>query len=513
MEKDITWKIVLIDDEQDIRDVVSIVLEDAGFCVFTAPNGEKGLELCRSETPQIVVTDVRMPGMDGIQVLKTLKETHIDIEVIVVTAFGEMALAVKALQLDASDFITKPVNEDNLLVALNRAKQRYAARKAVRDYTRFLEKEKAKTAEELIKTYSLQKNLIENSMDGIVACDDAGRLIIFNKSMERILGYKKEEVINRYHFDDLFAADDGNTLMETLKRPDFGGENKLFLYETGLMAKSGSAVPVQVSAAVLWENDRQSGWVCFFRDLRRMRKLERELADQASVLHQDKMMSLGRLSASVVHEINNPLFGVLNYVRLMQKVLNRGHLPDGSVEKFQRYLDLVEKETARCSDIVSSLLTFSRKSGPVFGQVDIRELVEKCILLSRHKLELGNIDLICETGHDLPLINGDSNQLQQCMINLIFNAADAMPQGGTLTIKAESDRQDSEIVISVEDTGAGIKKKDLSHIFEPFFTTKKEGHGVGLGLSTVFGIIERHNGRVTVKSRPGNTVFTLTLPV
>ncbi|MFH2093984.1 MAG: response regulator [Pseudomonadota bacterium] len=512
MENTIHWKIVLIDDEEDIRDVTSIVLEDAGFSVLTAENGEQGLSLCKSACPQLVMTDIRMPGMDGIQVLKTIKEKYPDIEVIVVTAFGEMSLAVQALQLDASDFIVKPIDQDGLLVALKRAKQRYTSRKALMEYTWFLEQETEKTAKELIKTYSFQKNLIENSMDGILACDDQGLVITFNRSMEKILGYDSNEVVNQFVFSDLFADNEDKILKKKMVTPEFGGENRLFLYETKLIGKSGEAVPVQVSAVTLWEKDVEKGWVCFFRDLRKLRTLERELADQASILHQDKMMSLGRLSASVVHEINNPLFGVLNYVRLMIRVLERGVPSLESIEKFQRYLDLVEKETERCSNIVSSLLTFSRKSDPAFGQVDMKGLLNKCILLSRHKLELSNIRLVSQISETLPLINGDANQLQQCIINLIFNAVDAMPDGGTLTLACTHMKDEKKMTISVKDTGLGIQKEDVSHIFEPFFTTKKEGYGVGLGLSTVFGIIEHHKGTVTVNSEPGNTVFMLHLP-
>jgi PAS domain S-box-containing protein len=512
MEHVDNWKIVLIDDEADIREVVSIVLEDAGFSVQTAEDGQKGIALCKTFCPQIVLTDIRMPGMDGIQVLQTIKERYPDIEVIVVTAFGETAVAIRALQLDASDFVTKPIDEQGLLVALKRARQRYESRKAMLDYTRFLERENAKTVSELIKIYSMQKNLIESSMDGIVACDDQGVVVTFNRSMVKVLGYQKEEVVNRFGFSDLFAADDDKLFMEKMVLPDYGGENRLFLFETALIAKSGKRVPVQVSAVTLWEQDKKSGWVCFFRDLRQMRELERELADQASILHQDKMMSLGRLCASVVHEINNPLFGVLNYVRLMLRILERGNPKAESLEKFQRYLDLVEKETQRCSTIISSLLTFSRKSEPAFEQVDVNALIDKCILLSQHKLELSNINLISRIDDNLPLINADANQLQQCIINLIFNALDAMPAGGTLTLSGRYLQQENTVAIGVQDTGQGIHEADLPHIFEPFFTTKKEGYGVGLGLSTVFGIMEHHKGTVTVESQPGNTVFMLHLP-
>jgi signal transduction histidine kinase len=310
-----------------------------------------------------------------------------------------------------------------------------------------------------------------------------------------------------------FKPDEFTRLKQELASESFGGRNRLFLYETTLIGESERRIPVQLSAVALAEGDQIDGRVCFFRDLREIRALEREVEDQARILHQDKMMSMGKLAASVVHEINNPLSGVLNYIRLMTRILRRGPLPDDRREKFMQYLDLVENETDRCSHIVSSLLAFSRKSPPSFGPVDVDELLQRCIALSQHKLKLQNIELLSQLEDGLPDIEGDFNQLQQCVINLVFNAIDAMPEGGTLTLRSRYERMKHMVLIAVTDTGHGIAKEDLPHIFEPFFTTKKEGYGVGLGLSTIFGIIQRHNGAVDVQSRLGEgTTFTLQLP-
>ncbi|MBU1568991.1 MAG: response regulator, partial [Proteobacteria bacterium] len=164
------WKVVLIDDEQDIRDVVSLTLQDAGYEVFTAEDGKTGLNLCIEKNPQIVITDIRMPGMDGLKVLEILKDKSPDIEVIVVTAFGEIDFAIRALHLDASDFINKPINDEALHLAMKRACRRYTSRKQIKDYTALLEKEKADTAQELMRTISFKTNLIESSMDGILGC-------------------------------------------------------------------------------------------------------------------------------------------------------------------------------------------------------------------------------------------------------------------------------------------------------------------------------------------------------
>ncbi len=503
------WQIVLIDDEEDIRDVMTITLEDAGYHVMTAENGQEGLQLCKDTSPQIVITDIRMPKMDGITFLKELKRHNPDIEVIVVTAFGEIEIAIQALQLDASDFITKPINDEALHMALKRAQYRYNVRKELKDHAALLERENAETTQELIQTISFQKNLIESSMDGIMGCNEKKIVITYNKAIEQILGFSKEAVLNEMTFDRFFIPEDEQRLKSELTSDSYGGIDRLFLYETHLLHQTGEKIPVQLSAVVLAEKGQKNGLVCFFRDLREIHKLEREIDDQARVLHQDKMMSLGRLAASVVHEINNPLFGILNYLQLMGRIIKRGPLSGDQSEKFQRYLDIVEGETSRCSQIISSLLTFSRKSPPSFDKVQIDDLLNRCIVLCRHKLQLSNISLTHTVEQGTPPVYGDFNQLQQCIFNLVFNAIDAMPDGGNIDLDGRHDPAKDKIIITVSDSGPGISQDDIHQIFEPFFTTKNEGYGVGLGLSTVYGIMERHNGSINVENNPGKGAISI----
>ncbi len=506
-------KVLLIDDDPGILTVMTIALEDEGYTVISANDGESGLDLCASESPDLVVTDIRMPGIDGIEVLRRIKEMDPDKEVIVATAFNDINYAIRALQLDASDFIIKPISEQALMIALRRAQERFSTRRELRDYTALIEERWMETSEELARTFQTRKLLIESSIDGIIASDKAGRIMIFNKSMERMLGYSRTEAIGEMS-DQLFFAGEADKFKRALASEELGGKGKLFLYESYLAGSDGARIPVQLSAAVMVQEEEEVGIVCFVRDEREIRKLAQEVADQARMLHQDKMISLGKLAASVVHEINNPLAGILNYVLLMSKILSRGSLPGDSIAKFQGYLSLMQSELERCSKIVSNLLAFSRKSKLEFSPVDINELLSKCIDLSGHKLVLQNIRFETHLARDLPMIQGDFNQLQQCMINLIFNAVDAMPEGGVLSFESNFDPAKGLITIVVRDTGHGISREDLSYIFDPFFTTKKEGKGLGLGLSTTFGIIDRHKGTIHVESEPGKgTSFQMEFPV
>lgn len=507
------WKVLFVDDEEGIRTVMKITLEDAGYRVILASNGEEALKLCLMESPQITITDIRMPGMDGIGVLRSIKEYDPGKEVIVVTAYGEIDIAIRSLQLDASDFITKPINTEALLVALSRAKDRYTTRKELQDYTSIIEERWMSTAEELARAFNFQENLIDSSMDGIVGCDNKGVVVTYNKSAEQLLGYPKAEVLRIMDFSRFFAPGEAERFKKALVSEAYGGRNRLYLLEVNLLSMKREKIPVQLSAAVLLEGLEEVGLVSFIRDLREMRRLEQQFADQARLLHQDKMMSLGRLAASVVHEINNPLAGILNYVRLMMKILGRGALGQEQAEKFQKYLGVVESETDRCSKIVSNLLAFSRKPQVDFDRVNVNDVLERSIMLSNHKMSLQNIEAKTNLDRNIPLIQGDFNQLQQCIINLIFNAIDAMPEGGTLTLASEFKAKAGIVEIKVSDTGCGISRESLPRIFEPFFTTKIEGKGIGLGLSTVFGIVDRHKGTIDVRSEVGQgTIFIVRLP-
>jgi two-component system, NtrC family, sensor kinase len=509
-----TWKILLIDDDPGIRKVMSISLEDLGYEIQTAPDGETGIAVCAVMSPELVITDIKMPGMDGLEVLSAIKEKHPDKEVIVVTAFSELDLAVKALQLGASDFITKPVNEEALLVALKRAKERFTTRRELRDYTALIEEKWMETAEELAKTFNFQKILIDSSIDGILACDQDGKVIIFNKSMEAMLGYRRQEAIGNLTIEKFFWGNEYEKFCVKLHSEEFGGRDRLFLFESTLQTASAVKIPVQLSASVLVEEDKAIGVVGFFRDLRDIRKLTQQFADQARLLQQDKMISLGRLAASVVHEINNPLSGLLNYARLMMKILGTTTPSPENLQKFGAYLNLMESELSRCSKIVSNLLAFSRVSKLEFTEVSANELLSRSLLLSQHRLSLQNIQAETRLDPEVPAVQGDFNQLQQCIINLIFNAIDAMPDGGRLILESGHDRKQQLVFIRVKDTGCGIAKEDLMYIFDPFFTTKKEGKGLGLGLSTVYGIIDHHKGAITVESEPSQgSTFTIKLPL
>jgi signal transduction histidine kinase len=235
---------------------------------------------------------------------------------------------------------------------------------------------------------------------------------------------------------------------------------------------------------------------------------------QEQIVWTEKLASLGKLAATIAHEINNPLAGVLNYIRLIMKQLSRDRFSHEKLEDISRYLKIMESETARCGEIVKDLLAFARRTKITMESNSIEDIINKTLNLISHELEMKELQLKKNITPNLPKVKCDFKQIQQVLLNLMYNASEAMPNGGTLTITANrSNGAKALLEVAISDTGCGISEKDMENIFEPFFTTKEEGKGVGLGLSVVYGIIARHNGTISVESEPGKgSTFKVRLP-
>ena len=237
-------------------------------------------------------------------------------------------------------------------------------------------------------------------------------------------------------------------------------------------------------------------------------------ADLNKMVQEDRMISLGKLVASCVHEINNPLQGLLTFSTIMQEMLAKNRLNREDLHNCRHFIGLMSTELERCGKIVSGLLSFSRESPLEYKEIDLNDILNSVISLTRHKLELQNIRLRIELSESPLRITGDTNRMQQCLLNLIFNAVEAMPEGGDLYVRSRLDPIHRCGEVTVKDSGCGIPKADLGHIYDPFFTTKPEGQGTGLGLSIVYGVVKNHRGKITVKSRVGDgTAFTLNFPI
>jgi len=236
--------------------------------------------------------------------------------------------------------------------------------------------------------------------------------------------------------------------------------------------------------------------------------------DYARLVQEDRMISLGKLMSSVVHEINNPLSGIINLSKLVLRNVEEGATNKESLETMKQHLKLVVSETMRTSKIVSNLLSFSRQARVEVQDIDVNEVIRRVFSIVGHKAKLQDIAVHFNLAETLPTVKGNFAQLEQSVMNIIFNAVEAMPDGGELNIVTCQDDVDGQnVIVEIQDTGPGISQKNLPYIFEPFFSTKGKAKGVGLGLSVVYGIIQDHQGDITVKSDEGHGVcFTIRLP-
>jgi signal transduction histidine kinase len=230
--------------------------------------------------------------------------------------------------------------------------------------------------------------------------------------------------------------------------------------------------------------------------------------NQEQLIQAEKLASMGQMAASIAHEVNNPLAGVLIYTQLLAKKINSDKFSkEGALESLAK----MEAELTRSTRLIRNLLDFARQSPPALRDVQVNDVLERALDLAAFSAEPKGIKIEKHLSPSLPLVTADSDQLQQVSLNLITNALQAMPEGGRLTLRTSAD--DNQLKIEVQDTGQGISKENMHKLFTPFFTTKEKGKGVGLGLAVAYGIIQRHKGRIEVQSKEGEgTTFTIYLP-
>lgn len=260
------------------------------------------------------------------------------------------------------------------------------------------------------------------------------------------------------------------------------------------------------------EKEENRRWAATLQE--RIREKTDELKSiHAQILQIEKMASLGKLSATVAHELNNPLEAILTYAKLIARRIRRIESTTALDRQTLEDIEIIARETDRCGNIVKNLLLFSRKQVGEFNVAQVKQIVERATQLVQHHLTISNVQLQAGFQSETIMLVCDENQIQQALVALLVNAVEAMPEGGTIHLVVAQAQPDGEVTITVSDTGAGILPEDIPHIFEPFFSTKKEVKGVGLGLSVVYGIVERHGGKIAVTSTPGKgTTFTLTFP-
>jgi two-component system NtrC family sensor kinase len=348
--------------------------------------------------------------------------------------------------------------------------------------------------------------IVQSSPDSITATDMKGNILIYNQAAEETLGYKASEVIGKMNISKIYPEGLARKVMQMLRSEEYGGVGRLNSYPMVYVRRDGEVVEGNLSAAIIYDaNGKEIASVGSFVDLTDRLKMERALRDtQEQLLQSEKLAAMGRLTSQIAHELNNPLYGIMNTLELLKTEI----APDN---KRRKILEMALSETIRLSDLLRKMLSFSKPDQEERHPVDINSVLDEILLLHEKQLKENDINIKSKFAKDIGLVNASKNQLRQVFLNMVANARDAMPNGGTFTVTTCEDS--NKVFVEINDTGIGIRKENIDRIFDSFFTTKGEVKGVGLGLSVCYGFIKDHGGDIEVESQEGvGTTFTITLP-
>ncbi|MCJ7618083.1 MAG: response regulator [Desulfobacterales bacterium] len=499
-------KLLLIDDEEPIRIALGRSLRSDGYEVLTAEDGKIGIEVFKEENPSIVLTDMKMPGMDGIEVLKNIKKINPEAEVIVITGHGDIDIAIQSLQLDASDFITKPVADEALSVALKRARERLDIRRKLREYTDSLEDKVKEATEELRERYEFEANLIQHSIDGIIATDKQENIIIFNQGAESLFGYSKDEVIGKMDIRSLYPPEIAKEIMQNFYSKERETKGMHRWLETFVLGKGGHKIPVRFSGTILYRNGEVIGSVGFFNDLREIKRLEHEL------IKSERLAATGQTAAGLAHCIKNIVVALEGGVDIVNTALEKNNMSNISIG-----WDLVQRNIGKVSSLVLDLLSFSKDRKPEYEKCSPNIIADEVCELMDSEAKKSGIEIYRDFDPNMGVVSLDPKGIHRCLLNLVSNAIDACESDKDKNkkhlVRVATRRESNGIItFQVSDNGCGMSEEVIKQIFTSFFSTKGS-KGTGLGLLITQKIAQEHGGTINVKSEVGlGTSFELKFP-
>jgi two-component system NtrC family sensor kinase len=495
-------KVLLVDDERQFVETLAMRLEVRDYAVATAFNGEQALAYLKDQDVDVVVLDVQMPGLSGMDTLREMKKIRPLTEVILLTGHATVETAVEGMRLGAFDYLLKPTEIDQLVDKITRAHRRKLRRleEEVARKTIALER----SQQELAKSEKLYKSLVESAEDAILNVDAKGEIISINRYGAKVLGYTKQGIQGKT-IGEVFPGDTSKDITRLIDEvfADRKGHRTTLEVTVG-----GRQYFFNINLTPIREGDRVLSILIIAHDITSQKKMEDQL------YHTEKLASLGQLAAGVAHEINNPLAIILGFADILSE-----RVKEDSEE--YKIVKTIERQGLNCKKIVENLMTFARTPEKSEYDTDINRGIETLLEVVKGTILTKKVKIQLDLADGLPRARGDADQLQQVFLNLITNAVLAMPQGGLLAISTRLNADKDRVQIRFADTGLGIKKENLAKIYDPFFTTRKVGEGTGLGLSVSYAIVHKFGGTITCESKTredagegaSGTTFTISLPV
>jgi PAS domain S-box-containing protein len=333
----------------------------------------------------------------------------------------------------------------------------------------------------------------------LLAVDLEGRVTRLNSALEHILDLRRDAAIGR-RVEDLFSEDFAETLWQVLGTDGWRLKQIRNIYKLHTATLANRSLVLNIALAPLQDGQGQTGALVVLEDVTTRISLEEQLQQR------EKLSSIGLLAAGVAHEVNTPLTGVSSYTQMLLGML-------AETDPKHALLQKVRNQAERATNIVNNLLNFSRTgSATQFDELNMAQVLDDTLQLLEPQMRRSQIEIIRSYEADAPRVYGNAGKLQQVFTNLLLNARDAIPEGGSITLATVS-AEDGSLTIEVTDTGIGIAPENVAKIYDPFFTTKGVGRGTGLGLAVSYGIVQEHAGRISVDSTPGRgTTFRITLP-
>ncbi len=362
-----------------------------------------------------------------------------------------------------------------------------------------LYQEQQERAGELKLLKEFNESIIESINVGLLAVDLDGRVTRMNSALEEILDLSRAEAVGKL-VEDLFSEDFTDTLRQVLGNDRWQLREIRNIYKIHTATRAGRALVLNIAIAPLQDSLEQTGALVVLEDVTSRIRLEEQLQQR------EKLSSIGLLAAGVAHEVNTPLTGVSSYTQMLLGML-------AETDPKHALLLKVRRQAERATNIVNNLLNFSRTGGATeFTEVDISRVLDDTLQLLEPQLRGNQIQIIRAYDPESPRVFGNSGQLQQVFTNLLINARDATPDGGSIRISTVS-TEDHSLTVEIADSGTGIAPENVAKIYDPFYTTKGVGEGTGLGLAVSYGIVQEHSGHISVESTPGRgTTFRITLP-